>query len=236
MTMKPVFSRSILVLAFALAAMPLTAGAANGYSLFGDAQLVSPGNGSPTGVQLRSSASIAPNYGGIDFSVPSGTTFSGISNLGTDYMFTAASCGGGSPRFQINVDGVSAFVYIGPPPSYTGCAMNVWTSTGNLAAPGGFVDTSQLPGGAFYDTFAAADAKYGTHAVTGIQLVVDSFWFFASGTETVVVDNVMINDTTYTFESKQSCKDGGWENFTSAPGPFKNQGQCVSFFASGDKN
>jgi hypothetical protein len=236
MTMKPALSRSILVFAVALAAMPLTAGAANGYSLFGDAQLVSPGNASPTGVQLRSSTAIAPNYGGIDFSVPSGTTFGSISNLGTDYMFTAGSCGEGSPRFQINVDGVNAFVYIGPPPNYMGCPMNVWGSTGNLAAPAGFVDTSQLRGGTFYDTFAAADLKYGTDPVSGIQVVIDAGFAFPGGTQTVVVDNVMINDTTYTFESKESCKDGGWENFTSSPGPFKNQGQCVSFFAGGDKN
>jgi hypothetical protein len=236
MAMKPALSRSILVLAVALAAMPLTAGAANGYSLFGDAQLVSPGHASPTGVQMRSSTTIAPNYGGIDFSVPSGTTFGSMSNLGTDYMFTAGSCADGSPRFQINVDGVNAFVYIGPPPNYTGCPMNIWQTTGNLATPNGFVDTSQLPGGTFYDTFVAANVKYGTHAVTGIQLVIDGGYAFPLTGQTVVVDNVMINDTTYTFESKQSCKDGGWENFTSAPGPFKNQGQCVSFFASGDKN
>jgi len=234
--MKPVFSRSILAVAVALAAVPVTAGAASGYSLFGDAQLVSPGNGSPTGVQMRSSTTIAPNYGGIDFSVPSGTTFGSITNLSTDYMFTAGSCADGSPRFQINVDGVNAFVYIGPPPNYTACAMNVWTNTGNLAAPANFVDTSQLPGGTFYDTFAAANLKYGTHAVTGIQLVIDAGFAFPGGTQTVVVDNVMINGTTFTFESKESCKDGGWENFTSSPGPFKNQGQCVSFFAGGDKN
>jgi hypothetical protein len=136
---------------------------------------------------------------------------------------------------QINVDGKNAFVYVGPPPSYTGCVMNTWVSTGNLATPAGFVDTSQLPGGAFYDTFAAADLKYGSDTVTGIQLVIDSGWFFKA-TQTVIVDNVMINDTTYTFESKESCKDGGWENFIASPGPFKNQGDCVSFFASGDKN
>lgn len=233
--MKSAFSRSILVLAVALATMPLTAGAAaGGFSLFGDAQLVSPGHNSPTGVQLRSSTAIAPGFGGIDFSVPSGTTFGSISNLGTDYMFTAASCGGGSPRFQINVDGHNAFVYIGPPPNYAGCEMNQWLTTGNLAAPAAFVDTSQLPGGNFYDTFEKADLKYGSHVVTGIQLVIDSSWLF--GTQTVIVDNVMINDTTYTFETKESCKDGGWAGFTSSPGPFKNQGDCVSFFASGGKN
>ena len=30
---------------------------------------------------------------------------------------------------------------------------------------------------------------------------------------------------------KDACKDGGWRKFVSSPGPFQNQGQCVSFFA-----
>jgi hypothetical protein len=97
-----------------------------------------------------------------------------------------------------------------------------------------FVDTSQLPGGTFYDTWAHAQAAYGTLTITGIQLVTDAGWLFAE--QTVLVDNVMINSMTYTFETKDSCKNGGWQDFTSSPGPFKNQGDCVSFFASGGKN
>jgi uncharacterized membrane protein len=31
--------------------------------------------------------------------------------------------------------------------------------------------------------------------------------------------------------AKDECKHGGWQNFISSPGPFKNQGQCVSYFA-----
>jgi YVTN family beta-propeller protein len=31
--------------------------------------------------------------------------------------------------------------------------------------------------------------------------------------------------------TKDTCKDGGWRRFVSFPGPFKNQGQCVSYFA-----
>ena len=207
--------------------------AAGGYTLFGDATLTA-GHDSPTGVQLRSSTSVAPGYGGIDFSVPAGMTFSQLQNLGTDFNFTAASCGGGAPRFQVNVDGVNAFVYVGPPPGYVGCPGNVWASTGNLATPASLVDTSQLAGGTFYDTFASADLKYGNDVVTGIQLVTDAAWLF--GTQTVVVDNVMINNATYTFESAQGCKDSGWQQFTSAPGPFKNQGDCVSYFATGGRN
>ena len=205
--------------------------AAGGYTLFGDATLVHPGDNSQTAVQLRS---IATGFGGIDFDLPAGLTFSQIQNLSTDYQFTAGSCGGGAPRFSVNVDGVNAFVYIGQPPNYSDCAENVWANTGNLALPASFVDTSQLPGGTFYDTFAAADLKYGPDAVTGIQLVTDAGWLF--GTQTVLVDNVAINDATYTFESAQSCKDGGWRQFTSEPGPFKNQGDCVSYFATGGRN
>ena len=31
--------------------------------------------------------------------------------------------------------------------------------------------------------------------------------------------------------SKDDCKNRGWLNFPSPPGPFTNQGQCVSYFA-----
>jgi hypothetical protein len=234
--MRRAIGKSLGVLVAAGLGMALSiapALAANGYTLFGDATLVHPGDNSLTAVQLRS---IGTGFGGIDFSIPAGTTFSQIQNLGTDYQFTAGSCGGGAPRFQLNVDGVNAFVYIGPPPSYTGCPQAIWANTGNLATPAGFVDTSQLPGGTFYDTFVAADLKYGSDVVTGIQLVTDAGWFFVGGIQTVLVDNVMINDATFTFESAQSCKDGAWQQFTSSPGPFKNQGDCVSSFATGGAN
>jgi hypothetical protein len=55
---------------------------------------------------------------------------------------------------------------------------------------------------------------------------------------TVAVDGVTFNDTTYDFEvgraptSKDDCKDGGWATFDDPA--FKNQGDCVSFFAGGN--
>ncbi len=171
-----------------------------GYSFFGDAKLVKPGNHSANAVLLESATAEKPGYSGINFKVPAKLTFAGVQTLSTDYDFTINSCGGGSPRFQINIAGVSAFVYIGPPPDYTGCPMNVWTNTGNLATPVSFVDTSQLPGGTFYDTFASADLKYGSDAVTGIQLVVDGASFFPlNPQQNVRVDNIVINSKTYSF-------------------------------------
>lgn len=222
---------AVFVLALA---MPTVVLAQGGYSLFGEATLVSPGNVSPTAVQLTSSATGA-TYSGIDFEIPAGTTLSDIQNLSSDYKFTAGSCGGGSPRFQVNVtDGTNSgniFVYLGLPPAYIGCLMNVWLNTGNLASPASFVDTAQLPLGGPYDLYAAAQVKYGSYAVTGIQLVVDAGWAVAGGVQTVLTDNVMINASTYTFESADSCKRDGWQQFTSAPGPFRNQGACVSYFS-----
>ena len=216
-----------------------------GSALYGDAVLVHPGHASDTAAQLRSDAD--PGYGGIDFETAAGMTLNQLQNLSTDYMFTAGSCGGGSPRFQLNVNtsgGVkNIFVYIGPPPNYTGCAANIWLNTGDLLESALFVDTSQLPGGTFYDTWALALAKYGTQALMGIQLVADGGWAVVGGIQTVQVDNVMINATTYTFEAevvtpgdKEDCKKGGLRDFTASPGPFRNQGDCVSYFATGGKN
>ena len=221
----------------ALLAAVLAAGAiipasvqAAGYSLFGSATYVSPGDASNRAVQLVADANSAI-YSGIDFSA-TGLTVNNLNDLETDYDFTAGDCALGSPRFGIQLDGYSGaiFAYIGPAPSYTGCVPNMWTPTGNLLSPASLVDTSQLPGGSFYDTWAAAQARYSGAAVTDIFLVSDNG---PGGTQTVLIDNTDVNGTVYDYEpsSKDDCKNGGWQNFAYPPGPFKNQGQCVSYFA-----
>jgi hypothetical protein len=224
----------LALVAFVLASLALgtPAIAASGYTLFGDAQIVSGGNPG-NAAQIRSDMSRAPFYGGVDFDITAGMTVADLTSLSTDYKFTQGSCSDGAPRFQINVITPAGptrniFVYIGPPPNYTLCPPNVFTNTGNLVAPLNLVDASQL-GGAFYMPWAAVVAAYGSYPVTGIQVVTDTGYKFADGVQTVLVDNVQINDDTYTFESKDSCKNGGWRDF----GTFKNQGECVSFYARG---
>jgi len=210
----------------------------NGYTLFGGAAYVTPGNASNRAVQLVanvSNASTADDYSGVDFAVPSHLTFADLQRLSTDYKFTDGTCAGGSPRFQVNLldpttnTDKNVFVYIGPPPSYTGCPSGVWTNTGNLVAPANLIDTSQLTGGTQYQPVGAAQLQFGSYRVVGIQLVADTF----GAAQTVLVDNTAINSMTYTYEpdTKDACKDSGWQSFTFAPGPFKNQGQCVSYFA-----
>jgi hypothetical protein len=135
----------------------------------------------------------------IDFDTPGGLTFSGISSLSTEFRFTESSCGGGSPRFQINVGGKNVFVYLGPSPTFTGCAPNTWLQSGNLVGTSDAcrVDTSQLAPGTQCSTWAAAVLLLGSQPVTGIQLVVDSGWFFGSKEQEALVRNVTINGKTY---------------------------------------
>ncbi|MGH7156683.1 MAG: hypothetical protein ACREGG_01005 [Candidatus Saccharimonadales bacterium] len=59
----------------------------------------------------------------------------------------------------------------------------------------------------------------------------------------VEADLVNFNGTVYNFEpfnaatSKDQCKDGGWMNVTDSNGNhFKNQGDCVSYVATGGRN
>jgi len=227
-----------------------------GYSLFGDAQIVQPGNASPNAVQIRStcpggSAMCFTNnsftFGGVDFDIPAGTTFADFTTLATDYMFAQGSCGAGAPRFQINIAGCTPsptitdpniFVYIGPPPNYTGCPPNVWANTGDLLEDGNLIDTSQLVGGSQYEPYSAAVIQFGSCMVTGVQLVVDSSWNpLAGNPQTVQADNVNIDGTIYTFDqpqTKEQCKKGGWEVTTRTDNStFKNQGDCVSYFNTG---
>jgi hypothetical protein len=132
-----------------------------GYTLFGDATYVSPGNNSNRAVQLISNANTGV-FSGIDLAVQANLTINALNELSTDYKFTAASCALGSPRFGITLasnPNAAIFVYIGPPPNYTGCPPNVWANTGNLLTPASLVDATQY-GGTFYETWAAVQAQF----------------------------------------------------------------------------
>jgi len=229
-------NKTTLTLALGIATVAVSAIAAvgSGYTLFGSASYVMPGNASNRAVKLVSNAN-AGTFSGVDYAVPANLTINNLNMLSTDYNFTAGSCSLGSPRFGIVLSGSpnsAIFVYIGPPPNYQGCAPNVWTNTGNLLTPSSFVDATQL-GGAFYEPWAAAQAQFSGQQVIDIFIVSDN-GPGPSFSQTVLIDNTNVNGTLYTYEptSKDDCKDGGWQNFTFSPGPFKNQGQCVSFFAS----
>jgi hypothetical protein len=223
-------------------AMAVSSGAgaviSQNYSLYGDAQIVAPGNGSAHAAQARSDGTIAPHYGGVNYTVPAGSTLANLNTLSTDYQMTQGNCGGGAPRFSVSVTNGSVsgniFVYLGTPPSFNSCSAT-WTNTGNLATSATSVDATQV-GGTFYDTYGNVQTNYGSYTITGISFDVDAYW--ANGTQTVQIDNTQINDQTFDYEvvpTKDTCKNNGWKTMTN-PGPFKNQGDCVSYFATKGRN
>jgi choice-of-anchor C domain-containing protein len=61
-----------------------------------------------------------------------------------------------------------------------------------------------------------------------------SFISTTAGAFGPAIDNVVVSETVPT---KDECKDGGWETMIDTSGnAFKNQGDCVSFFATEGKN
>ena len=145
-----------------------------------------------------SDVTAANDSSGVSFTNTGITTFSSLTQLATKYNVTDDSCGGGSPRFQLNVDGKNVFVYLGPSPTFTGCTPNTLVDSGNLIGNNDACryDTSQLAAGTQCNTYAGTLALIGPHTVTGIQLVVDSGWFFADKEQTVLVCDIRINAAT----------------------------------------
>jgi hypothetical protein len=211
----------------------LTGVAFASYTLFGDAQIVSPGNDSPHAVEADGTTTGA----GVSFTIPAGTTFADLDELSTDYRFEAGTCMAGSPRFQVRVQNPTTqaigniFVYIGPPPSYTPCPTPDYVNTGDLLEGVNPIDTSQL-GGTFYHPYAAAVAQFGTYRVLSVSLVVDPGYG-----QVVRFDNTVIDETLYTYDqplNKDECKNGGWQELTRQDGsPFKNQGDCIQYVNTG---
>ena len=180
-------------------------GERTGYHLFGDATIVHPGNGPNSDNAIAATSTGTNGFGGIAFKIGHGHTLAQLNELATDDMFTTGSCGLGSPRFSVDltngtVSGNILF-YIGPPPNYTVCPPNVWTNIGNLATPASLVDDTHLPGGTFYDTYANAQAKYGTYTITGIALIADG------PNQTVQFDNTNVNGSIHRYETDQEGDD-----------------------------
>jgi hypothetical protein len=64
-----------------------------------------------------------------------------------------------------------------------------------------------------------------------VTTVVSVFIAGAGVVATTVDTHTKVNANSLAGYSKEQCKHGGWRDLG-----FKNQGQCVAFFASGGKN
>ncbi len=170
---------------------------------------------------------------GVDIISPlEGQPVSNITELNFDYK-TGEHCGAGAPRFnlQISADGSQN--------AFLGCAGGTQTPTGN---------------GYTHVEFNAAQIQAAVIAAGGTptSTLYDLYIIFDEGTDTPVggtigtpgqvhIDNISVNNAVVgqptSPQSKDDCKNGGWKNLTGANGQaFKNQGDCVSYQATGGKN
>jgi hypothetical protein len=142
------------------------------------------------------------------------TTFASLTTLSAEFNVTDDDCKAGSPRFQVRVQTPTGeknvFVYLGPAPSFTGCAANTWLASGNLiGSTDGRFDTSQIQAGTQVSTYAQALALVGSYTVTGISLVVDSGWAFTDKEQTILVRNVKVNAATFYTGTTTPPANGG---------------------------
>lgn len=168
-----------------------------------------------------------------------------LNQLGFDIR-NGTHCGAGAPRF--NIVSMAGDTY------FAGCAAGAqspapqdpieWTRVTITGASGQVVPAGSGPAFVF--------GPSGTQ-VKSISIIFDEGTNATStqdpnGVGLAVIDNIRVNGRVITrgtgvapeprgFKEgfdKDDCKDGGWKEFTGdddEPGPFRNQGQCVSFFA-----
>ena len=123
-------------------------------------------------------------------------TFNDVANLASDYAFTTGNCYGGSLRWSVRVSPTqSVSIYYGTYPSFASCTGSDSQSGMNLIGqPDLRYDTSQLPGGTFYDSYAHAQTLVGTTNITRASLVLDSGW---AGDQRVTLSSATVNGDTF---------------------------------------
>ncbi|HSW78651.1 MAG TPA: hypothetical protein VLF88_01370, partial [Candidatus Babeliales bacterium] len=216
---------TILVFVTLFALTGSGASAASSFTAFGNATQ------QPNGIDLLSDSTTHP-YSGVNLTLPSGvTTVGSLNNLEVTYQLITGNCHTGSLRYEIDTSSGNIFVYLGDYPSFTNCPSG---STGNLIGGSDLrVDTSQIAGGTFYDTWSHAVAIVGGQSIDSLALPLDSGY---AGTQEFLLTSAHVNSMLYNFVpmpnpvTRDNCKKDGWMNFADENGQtFKNQGACEKY-------
>jgi hypothetical protein len=178
------------------------------------------------------------------------TPLSDVDELAYSTKQNSASFAQADPSYQllVNLDGTAAtfttFVYEPynqlPAPVIVPGAWQSWDvdagglwSSRNVNAGGSCVVAAGAGGPPFY-TLAGLQAACPSAVVVGFGVNVGTF----NPSYDVETDLVNFDGTVYDFQlgptSKDDCKNGGWQSFSNPT--FKNQGDCVSYVATGGKN
>jgi hypothetical protein len=119
-------------------------------------------------------------------SVPAGATFSDLKSLSAEYNPTDDGCATGSPAFQLTVEAKTVSVNFAP----TTCALNTFTSTGELVGSTAAIFDLTAFGGSATSTYAQALELLKDKPLTGIAIAAAGGGTFADKEQTVVVRQV----------------------------------------------
>jgi len=179
------------------------------------------------------------------------TPLSSVTQLSYYTKQVSAAFAGGDPSYQLPslLNGTSGFTTLvfepyqnptqGPVVTNTWQKWDVaaglfWSTRTVVCSNGTIVGT---PGGPASYTLATIKMVCPNAVVTGFGVNIGS----NNPLYVVRTDLFNFNGTTYNFElysvptDKNQCKDGGYKTFSPPGGPFKNQGQCVSYVENHDK-
>lgn len=184
------------------------------------------GNPAPSLYLQKSAATPDCSSAGATINGVNGIT---LTELDFDYL-NVGHCGAGAPRYNVNTTAGTYFFF--------GCTYGTHTSAGTGWTHVEFNDADAVPANG-----TTAWPGFGTAVVTSIDLVFDEGT--DQGTGFAYLDNFSINGqvitgptlTVNTPSSKDACKKDGWKTLTDSSGTsFKNQGDCVSYVATKNKN
>ena len=147
---------------------------------------------------ILSDTDASNDYSYLSFAPSAALSFNQITNLSVVYTFAEGNCHGGSLRWSVGTALGHVFIYYGAYPNFADCTLGGPTinqSGLNMIGQSDLrYDTSQIPGGTFYDTYAHAQALVGTLPITAATLVLDSGW---AGDQVVAPMNVTVNTNTF---------------------------------------
>jgi hypothetical protein len=165
----------------------------------------------------------------VDIITPlEGGPVSALHELNYDYQ-NGGHCGAGAPRFNIETNQGTVITL--------GCIYGTQTPTSNPNWTHVEFDQAKITA-----ALLGAGINPATATLTDLYILFDEGSDTPSGGTIgtpgqINIDNISVNGSVVgsptSPTTKEDCKKGGWQNFNPT---FKNQGDCVSFVATGGKN
>jgi hypothetical protein len=139
------------------------------------------------------------DYAYVSFTPDASLMFKDVHQLSTDYAFTLGDCHKGALRWSVRTSAnESLFIYYGDEPNTTDCTTHSQGGTNMIGLSDLRYDTSQYPGGTFYDTYDHALELMGSQPIIRVSLVLDGGW---GGDQRATITNTTVNDAVYDFNT-----------------------------------